>query len=111
MTLFLLACKKDLPKSIKPGHYVWVHSYSDEFESESFQTNDTTYSVKIKRNGAYIFYRNEEVIVNGKFDGDDHFKGLPEYYNWGWHYFSAEEDRINIWSYPIVDHTNTFLKL
>lgn len=110
MFLFF-ACTKELPKSIKPGKYVWVHSYNDEFQSESFQTVDTTYSLEIKRSGAYEFIRNDEVIVNGKFNDDDYFKGLPEYYNGGTHYFSVNDDGVNVWSYPIIDQTNTFLKL
>mgnify|MGYP006233469741 CR=1 FL=1 len=112
LLILLVACKKDLPKSVIPGKYVWVHSYSDEYESESFQTVDITHSVKIKGNGTYKFYQDDEMVAKGNFGENDFFEDLPGMYGYsGDHAFWITEEGINIWGYPIGNHMNTFLKL
>ncbi len=110
ITITLFACNKELPESLEPGKYAWIHAYNSNNQSESFQTSESTYAIKIKGNGAYKFFRDEKVVSTGKFDLDasshkfESGTGME-------HSFSVSGDRIYVSNYPISNYTNTFVKL
>lgn len=112
VTVVMVSCKKDLPQLLNPGKYAWIHSYNSSNQSQSFETVESTYMIKIKANGSYKIFEDKKIVNEGVCDSYGGKYSLKLVSETGSDYsFSAEDDRIEVLNYPISNHTNTFIKL
>ena len=116
--LLLISCNKEKLKitdenSFIVGDYEWVYSYGENNESESFETFNDRYAIRIKKNGKAEIWKNEEKIDKGyvSFLHDSYGTWYVNFkFEGGNRSMIFDNNTLEVQSYPIIDHTNFFQK-